>query len=262
MRQVTGQRALQAFATLLAISLSSIAAAQDGSPPDPVVEIRGLTEGVWIHTSFRTLDDGSRFPSHGLVVREGDSLTLIDTAWGEEETELLLDAVAFQVGLPVTRAVVTHFHGDRASGSDLLEAEGVEVWAHPLTLELASERGYPVPDRAFEGLDEPGSVVDFGTLQVFYPGPAHSSDNIMVWLPDQQTLFGGCPIRGANDSDLGNVRDGDVQQWAAAMQRTEMLYGGARLVVSSHADPAGPELIGHTAQIARRTADAERANAP
>jgi len=216
------------------------------------VEVRNLGDGVWIHTSYHTLEDGTRFPSHGLIVRDGDELTLIDTAWGEDKTVLLLDAIAVQIGLPVTRAVVTHFHGDRASGTDLLEAEGIEVWAHPLTRRLTIENDFAVPDRAFEGLDNPGDAVDFGTLEVFYPGPAHAPDNIMVWLPDQDLLFGGCAIRGAADQALGNVRDADVAHWSTAMKLTEARYGGAETVVSSHAQPAGPELIGHTLTLVEK----------
>ena len=233
---------------LLIMNLFGAAAAQERLP---VIEVRDLIEDVWLHTTYRTLDDGMRFPSHGLVVRDGETLTLIDTAWGERETELLLDAIAAQVGLPVTRAVVTHFHGDRASGTDVLEAEGVEVWAHPMTRELSIERDYVVPDRAFDGLDEPGDATAFGALEIFYPGPAHSHDNIMVWLPESRLLFGGCAIRGAADQELGNVRDGDVTHWGTAMALTEARYGSAEIVVSSHAEPGSAALIAHTAEVVR-----------
>lgn len=236
--------AIAALALLFAGTAASAELATD-------VEVRSLGDGVWIHTSYHALDDGSRFPSHGLIVREGDALTLVDTAWGEEKTRLLLRAIDVQIGLPVTRAVVTHFHADRASGVDLLEAGGVEVWAHPLTRGLTIENGYPVPDLVLEGLDQPGDAVELGALEVFYPGPAHSQDNLMVWLGDQGILFGGCAIRGAADRGLGNVRDGDVESWAKAMERTRHRYAGATRVVSSHSEPGGAELIGHTASLAR-----------
>lgn len=235
------------------IVLASAGAWSQNERPD--VEVRTLADGVWIHTTYRTFEDGTTFPSHGLIVREGEELTLIDTAWGEKETELLLDAIAVQIGLPVTKAVTTHFHGDRSRGIDLLEAEGVEAWAHPLTREISTELDYAVADNALDGIDTPGQAAAFGALEVFYPGPAHSEDNIMVWLPQQQILFGGCAIRGAADRDMGNVRDADVAHWSNAMALTEARYGGAKMVVVSHAEPAGPELIGHTEYLARLAAD-------
>lgn len=249
-------RALTSWATLI-VMIAGAVAAQERLPD---VEVRPLVDDVWLHTTYRTLDDGTRFPSHGLIVREGDTLTLIDTAWGEKETEVLLDAIAVQVGLPVTRAVVTHFHGDRAQGTGLLESEGVEVWAHPMTRELGSERGYVVPDRAFDGLEDPGDAIAFGSLEIFYPGPAHSRDNIMVWLPESRLLFGGCAIRGARDQELGNVRDGDVSHWGTAMALTEARYGGAEIVVVSHAEPGGAGLIAHTAEVARAAQNAAGAD--
>ena len=54
-------------------------AAQDSKPNQ--VTITALDEGVWLHTSYYTYPSGTRFPSNGLIVKEGNSLTLIDTAW-------------------------------------------------------------------------------------------------------------------------------------------------------------------------------------
>lgn len=250
-------RTLKTVFATLGFLLSAGGAAQE---PHPDVEVRNLADKVWIHTTYRTLEDGQVFPSHGLIVREGEALTLVDTAWGEQETELLLDAIAVQIGLPVTRAVVTHFHSDRARGTGILQGQGVEVWAHPLTRQIMTEREWTVPGHEFVALDMPGDAVEFGSLEVFYPGPAHTSDNIMVWLPGQDILFAGCAVRGANDLELGNVRDGDIGHWAKAMDLAEARYGEAGMVVSSHAEPAGPELFGHTAFLARTAGQAQKNN--
>lgn len=244
--------AIRALGSLFLVALTLDAHAQ--IEVEPGVEITPFAEGVWLHTSYAVLRDGTRFPSHGLVVREGDTLVLVDTAWGVEQTENLLEAIDAEIGLPISGVVVTHFHADRLGGADLLAAEGAEVWAHPLTPGLAEERGGAVPEFVFEELQAPGDSAPFGNLEVFYPGPAHTYDNIMVWLPEQGILFGGCAIRGAHDKNMGNVRDGDIDHWATAMKLTEARYDSANMVVSSHSDPAGPELFGHTAFLARMAA--------
>ncbi len=41
------------------------------------VFITKIDEGVWLHTSFYVYPNGTTFPSNGLIVREGQSLTLI-----------------------------------------------------------------------------------------------------------------------------------------------------------------------------------------
>lgn len=239
--------------TALLGALLAGAALADDLPTD--VEVRRLAENVWVHTSYVALDDGVIFPSHGLIVREGDALTLIDTAWGEEKTKLLLDAIAVQIGLPVTRVIVTHAHDDRLGGADLLMAEGVEVWAHPMTQQLAFDRQLPVPNHVIEGIEIPGSAAPLGALEVFYPGPAHTDDNIMVWLPGPGILFGGCAIRGADAGGMGNVSDGDIEGWVTAMALTGQYYDSAQTVVPSHSDPGGVSLISHTAELAGRAQD-------
>ena len=55
----------------------------------------------------------ARSTSNGLIVRDGDELLLIDTAWGAKNTAALLAEIEKQIGLPVTRAVSTHFRDDR-----------------------------------------------------------------------------------------------------------------------------------------------------
>jgi metallo-beta-lactamase class B VIM len=97
------------------------------------IELRELAPGVWIHTSYGIYPSGLRVPSNGLVIREGESLLLIDTPWGEVLTATLLARLDRDIQLPVKAALLTHAHGDRLAGADLLRARGIEVWATPLT---------------------------------------------------------------------------------------------------------------------------------
>jgi hypothetical protein len=145
---------------LLLLSIASIAFGQVGAEPHPPraprpdvsVALDSLRPGVWVHTSHYTYPDGSRFSSNGLVVRDGAGLTLIDTAWGEKATETLLDRIARDIGVPVRRAIVTHAHGDRTAGSDVLRDRGVPVQAHPRSITLALETGLPPPSDSLAGL--------------------------------------------------------------------------------------------------------------
>ena len=213
------------------------------------VQLTRLSDDVWLHTSEYAYPGGASYGSNGLVVREGDALTLIDTAWGELKTDQLLAAIKEQIALPVTRALVTHYHGDRAGGIDLLEARGVQVYAHPLTQRLTQEHGLPVPDRVFEGINEIGSVVSFGRLQVVYPGPAHAMDNLLVWLPAEKILFGGCAVRALSATSAGNTRHGDIEAWLLVLEMVAKTYGNASVVVPGHGDTGGIELIRHTVQL-------------
>jgi metallo-beta-lactamase class B VIM len=217
------------------------------------LQVRELRPGVWLHTSWQPLDDGRRFPSNGLIVRDGDHLLLVDTAWGEPATEELMRWIDTTLRLPVTAAVVTHFHGDRLGGARVLERRGIPFHGHPLTPGLAATIKLPAP-RTLPGLAQAGGVDRVGTLEVFYPGPAHTRDNVVVWLPGSRVLAGGCAVRAGGATSLGNVADADVPHYAASMRRVLERYPSAELVVPGHGDPGALDLVRNTVEVAATAA--------
>ncbi|MBU77573.1 MAG: VIM family subclass B1 metallo-beta-lactamase [Pseudoalteromonadaceae bacterium] len=222
-------------------------AAQDSKPNQ--VTITALDEGVWLHTSYYTYPNGTRFPSNGLIVKEGDSLTLIDTAWGELLTLDLLEAIHSEIKLPVSKAFVTHAHGDRAAGVDVLESKGIDVFAHPLTVQLTTEQGAAVPNNTIKELKEAGSVVKFGSLELFYPGAGHAMDNVMAWLPEKRILFGGCAVRSLQSSSVGNLVHGDIHSWLNITKQLNKQFKSTVMVVPGHGDVGGYELLSHTEKL-------------
>lgn len=218
------------------------------APQAADLQVTELRPGVWLHVSWQTFPDGTRVPSNGLVVRNGEQILLIDTAWGEAPTGELLEWIEANLRLPVTRAVVTHSHHDRIGGSAALLRRGVRISAHPLTRKLASEQGLPIPEALAE-LEAAGSTVRVGPAELFYPGPGHTRDNLMVWLPESRVLFGGCAVRGASATGLGNVAHADTAAWPDAIRRALERYGTAEVVVPGHGVPGGVELLRHTLSL-------------
>lgn len=203
-----------------------------------------LRPGIWRHTSWSRLADGTRMSSNGLVVRDGDELVLIDTAWGEASTEALLDWAAHELGEPVTRALATHSHEDRIGGPVSLARRGIPLLVHPATLRLATQRGITtaLPITSFAD----GDVVQVGGLEVFHPGAAHARDNVVVWLARERLLFGGCAIKSADAATLGFVGDADLARWPASLRRVRDRYPQARVVVPGHGEPGDLALLDHT----------------
>jgi metallo-beta-lactamase class B VIM len=220
----------------------------DEIPPGEV-RIREVADGVWVHVATRAIGRDIVFPSNGLIVRDGDGLLLVDPAWGGANTAALLAAIASEIGLPVRRAVSTHFHDDRVAGVDTLAAAGVATLATPLTRRLAAAEGNEVPTYSLDGLERPGSAVRFGLVEVFFPGAGHTRDNLVVYVPGAGVLFGGCAVHEVSRRTAGNVADADVGAWAASIRRVQARYPEARLVVPGHGAPGGPELLDHTIAI-------------
>ncbi|NND01017.1 MAG: subclass B1 metallo-beta-lactamase [Gammaproteobacteria bacterium] len=215
----------------------------------PAIEIKQLRPGVWVHTSYHRLSNGTVYPSNGAIVQEGEHLLLIDPAWGAEATQQLLQSIDREIGLPIKRAVSTHFHGDRTLGVDVLAAAGVTVFAHPRTIELSASRGNPVPENVLPNLNLSGAKVSLGSVEVFYPGPGHAPDNIMVWLPQQNILYGGCAIREMASNTLGNTEDADLLSWPESIKQAQQRYTQAEIIIPGHGKIGGAELFGHMLRL-------------
>lgn len=204
---------------------------------------------VWVHTAWHTLDGGVRYPANGLVVRDGDGLLLVDTAWGDDATAALLDTIAVRIGLPVRRSISTHFHDDTVEGADVLQARGVETYATPLTRRLAEAEGNDVPARPLLGLDAPGDAVRLGAVEVLYPGAGHAPDNVVVYVPEAGVLFGGCAVSEASRTNAGNTADADLDRWPESLRLIRVRYPGAEVVVPGHGAIGGRGLIDHSIDL-------------
>lgn len=232
--------------------------AREPSPPvddvvrvTPDLEVRALAPGVWLHTTWRTYPGGTRFPSNGLIVESASGPWLVDSAWGDEPTLALVDWIGSTWGRPPAGLIATHHHDDRFSAIAELRRRGIRIVAHPRTVALAREDGVDVPDgvEVPAALAEVGGRTGIGAMEMFYPGPGHAVDNIVVWIADAGVLFGGCLVRPAGTSSLGNTDDADLDGWRGAVARVQARYGRATRVVPGHGAPVGPEVLAHNLEI-------------
>ncbi len=250
-------RSLVVWASLSALSCAGGAAqtprASAASASVAPVTLRPLTEGVWLHTSVRHVEGMGTFPSHGLVIESGEGLLLIDTAWGLDATRDLLSQIRARFGRLPSAVIVTHAHDDRVGGLPALREAHIPAYATGATAAIVASHH----EGAFDGALT--SPIDRRTLagtevEVFYPGAAHTPDNVVVWIPSRSVLFGGCMIRPAGARALGNLADADVAAWPESARRVVERYGSARVVVPSHGDPGDASLLTHTAELAQSVA--------
>ncbi|HVJ28618.1 MAG TPA: subclass B1 metallo-beta-lactamase [Vicinamibacterales bacterium] len=227
-----------------------VAAGYPSAEDIPLGEVRlhKVRDGLWTHVSTQKFN-GVNFPSNGLVVRDGDGLLLIDTAWGRENTAVLLATIESEIGLPVRRSISTHFHDDRVAGVDTLQALGIATFATPLTRRLAAAEGSDVPALPLDGLAEPGDAIRLGPVEVFFPGSAHAPDNLVVYVRDTRVLFGGCAVYEASRSTPGNLSHASTGAWPASMRRVMDRYPEAEIIIPGHGLPGGFHLLEHTITV-------------
>jgi glyoxylase-like metal-dependent hydrolase (beta-lactamase superfamily II) len=223
------------------------AAAELPKPLAPDVTICQLAPGVWMHTSLQRYPGGVVIPSNGLLVVRGTHSILIDTAWNDAQTQCVFDFAAGTLQKPVRRAIVTHAHNDRIGGVGFLLSRGIPVSGLTLTRDIAVAHNVVGPNETFDlGI---GEIRQLEGIELFYPGPGHAPDNIVVWIPSDRLLFGGCLIKSADAGNLGFTGDADLDHWPDAVRAVSRRYSSATVVVPGHGAPGDIHLLDNTLKL-------------
>ncbi len=201
---------------------------------DYPVTLSKVGDKVWVHTTNYSLPGQTPISSNGLVYVDGDTVTLIDGAWGELATLSLIETVKAETGLPVTKMVVTNHFPNQTTGVDAAEYVGIEIITHPDTPALAARSAWPTPNTSVAALLKPGSRIKVGSLEVAYPGPGRTTDNLVVYIPSEKILYAGITLRGAGETSLGNIENANLKTWTTALQWTKSTYNDAVLIVPGH----------------------------
>lgn len=234
---------------LLFICLSPFSFATEATP---ALKITLLQPGIFLHTSYRMVDGYGLVDSNGLIVVAENQAIMIDTPWSEKDTQILLDWISAQ-GFTLQASLSTHFHEDRTAGIKILNSKSIPTYASELTNELLSQAGQATARHTFKGNE---FQMLNGNIEVFYPGQAHSKDNLVVWLPQQQLLFGGCLIRGAQWHSLGFIGDANIRTWADSVRHIQARYHNIKYVIPGHGAVGDASMLKHTLELAdKATAD-------
>lgn len=229
------------------------------TPPKPELIVTPLTDRVLVHTTYG-LYQGNAIPSNGLIIKTTDGVVLVDTGWDSDgntdNTQQLLDWVADSLHQPVRLCIVTHAHDDRVGGINALKKAGIRVVSTPLTAQKTVKQGYESPDGVLPN-DTTFQVGD-ETIRCFFPGEGHTSDNIVVWLPNQRILHGGCFVKSVAADGMGNVADANLSEWPNAIRRVMQAFGTAKIVIPGHDEWGDTKALQHTLDLLEKHESAKR----
>lgn len=240
-------RLATALLTLALVAHAGCAIARADSPAARV-HLQPIAENVWLHASYQDVPPWGPILSQGLAIRTAAGVLLVDTAWNDADTERLLALARDAAGAPVSAVVVTHAHADKMGGLGATRAAGIRSYAHPWSNADAPGRGLGLASEIL--FAEGGDSQTVAGVEVFYPGAGHSRDNLVVYYAPARVLFGGCLVRPGRANDLGNTADADVGHWADAVRAVRARFPDAGIVVPSHGQVGGPELLEHTIELA------------
>lgn len=210
------------------------------------IQLIRLTENVFVHRSFKVSEEYGRFPSNGLVYIVDSTVVIFDTPSTVKTTTRLLNYLSIEQGYTIKALVVNHFHEDCTAGIDSVQARGIITYGSRKTAALCIAKGVSPPQKKFGKR----KTIKLGDQRIknYFPGPGHSPDNIVSYLPEEKVLFGGCLIK-SNGAGRGNTNDAVLGEWSNTVERVQKQFPDASFIVPGHGHHGGRELLEFTAQL-------------
>ncbi len=211
------------------------------------IELIQLSDNAYIHVSYSEILSYGRIASNGLVFIQYGEAFLFDTPATDSLTKELLQGLTDSLNVKVVGFVPNHWHNDCMGGLAYLKEKGIKSYANNRTITIARSKNLPVPDYGFS--DSLQLQLAGKPINCYFPGAAHSTDNIVVWIPSEKILFAGCMVKIMGSTNLGNTADGDVKAYPATIDYLMAKFPDAKIVIPGHGQLGGFELIEHTKKL-------------
>lgn len=208
--------------------------------------ISKITDNTYLHVSYLETEEFGRVPCNGMIYIHNGQVLIFDTPATPAATKELIDWVGQEIQGTIKGVVVTHFHEDCLGGLEAFHKEGIPSYAHNLTIELARQKGYTLPQTGFTS--QLTIYLDDQAVINFYPGEGHTRDNIVSYIPSGKVLFGGCLIK-ADGAGKGNLADANVEEWPNTVRNVQSTFPDVEHVVPGHGETGGVELLGYTIEL-------------
>jgi cyclase len=213
--------------------------------PPHTVEV---ADGVFTYVQ----PDGSWWLNNAGFVRGDDGVVAIDSTSTERRTRALLEAIRDVCTSPVRTLVNTHHHGDHTNGNCLF-GDATVVGHRNCRAGVAAQQ--------IGGLDAVFGTVEWGDLEIRPPSvvfddhidvfagdrrielhfigtPAHTTGDVVAWLPDDGVLFtGDLVFNGGTPFVLMGSVDGAIEACARVREF------GATTIVPGHGEVCAVDAV-------------------
>lgn len=216
----------------------------------PTPSLEEVSPGIYAYVQL----DGSWGLNNAGFIRGKDGVTVVDTCFTETRTRAFLRAIGGVTSLPARTLINTHHHGDHTHGNYLVS--GAAIVGHELCRQTVISTGLQALHPLFPGVEwgdlelSPPTITfkdrldlysgDAGDLKIelIFMGPAHTTNDIVAWLPERKLLFSGDLIfnQGTPFVAMGSV-SGSLE----AIKRLREL--GAETIVPGHGSVCGPAVM-------------------
>ena len=222
--------------SLGALTLIFLAAPAPAQQPPPIT-MKQLKPDVWVGL-------GGAGGNSTIIVGK-TSVIVVDAKQTEAGAKDLLAEIAKITPKPVSTAIITHSDGDHVNGL-VAFPPGVKVIAHEnnkkeqQTALAAGGRGAPPADKLPNQVTtktKEALTIDGVKLELYHWAPAHTSGDLMVYLPDQKICSTGDIVVTNRADDNPNIhfeKNGSTEGWLTNVKG--MIGLNAETYVPGHGD--------------------------
>ena len=220
-----------------------------GQPDNNKLKIAHLTGDFYIYTTYNTYQD-QQTPAHGMYLVTTDGVVMFDTPWDTTQFQPLLDSIKTRHNKNVVMCFATHWHSDKTAGLEYYRQLGIKTYTTVLTDQLSKKND----KKRAEFLMTKDTVFTIGrySFETFYPGEAHTIDNIVIWFEKEKILYGGCLIKGVENRNLGYLDDGNKLTYEATLKNVQAKFRKPTFIVIAHNDWRNNNSLKHSIKMAKK----------
>lgn len=240
-------RKLAVFFNLMLLSCAAQADASMHTVEVKAVRIAAHSYYVEGMPGAASVENRGYMSNAGFVITP-KGVVVFDTLGTPVLARMLVAEIAKLTRQPIRRVIVSHYHADHVYGLQVFRDMGAEIWAHqagreylnsdeaPLRLQQRRELLKPDLDttqtilHADKWLGGDSSFEMGGVhFDLRFVGPAHSSEDMAMFVREDQVLYSGDLIFKGRVPFVGNA---DSRMWLAALDK--LIAFGPKYLIPGH----------------------------
>ena len=234
---------------LALLAILGWAATGQAQPAQTLTPIQ-LSPAVWYVQGLSALGSpaNQNFISNAAFIVTTQGVVVIDALGSPALAQQLIAAIRQVTPQPISHVIVTHYHADHIYGLQVFKALGARILAHRaarsylnsdtarLRLQASRQELAPWIDASTELVDadqwldaDQDLLLGGLRLQLRHVGPAHTPEDLVVYLPQERVLLAGDLVFRARIPFVGQA---DSRRWIQALDN--LLALDVRLIVPGH----------------------------